>query len=139
MKRIILAVTLTCASLTCLAGCGTGGLAAPSLADLLRLLLPTPSTRSGDAGASETFIQQGTFELRQTGFLSEATCPVWVDDTGLAYHLFQGAMITSAQFDQITTPGTTSRLQLQFNNSLQVGCLTDSPIVEVVGVLEVSP
>lgn len=64
---------------------------------------------------------------------------LWVDNTGQAYHLFQGSGLTNADFDQITTVGATSRLLVKRRTDISVGCQPDVPVLEVATVLEVGP
>lgn len=116
-----------CAAILMTAGCG--GL---DLASILTNLLPSTSrTPTGD------FVDQGTFELRPLNLFSTDTCPVWVDDSGVVYHLFQAPDLSNADFDSITQPGVHSRLLLTERQDLPVGCL-NGPVVQVQQVLEVT-
>ncbi len=83
---------------------------------------------------SAPFIVKGTFEER-AAFL-QAPCPVWVDTTGVVYHLFQNEVISNEDFDRVTTPGVTSRLRLEIRRDLTVGCPMGKT-VEVIQVLEI--
>lgn len=82
---------------------------------------------------SNAYIAQGTFESRSQ-FLG-GTCFVWLEESGVVYHLFQGQSISSADFDRITTPGTVSRLLIVPRNDIPVGCQQGN-VVEVQGILE---
>jgi len=90
--------------------------------------LPNPFT------LGSPFIVKGTAELR-TPF-GGTPCPVWVDSTGVVYHLFQTDAVTNTDFDRITTTGVTSRLRLAVRDDLKVGC-DMGPTVEVKEVLEI--
>jgi hypothetical protein len=94
------------------------------------IALPNPLT----AGAS--FIVKGTFEVRQE--FGRGDCPVWVADTGILYHLFQGTGIANADFDRITTPGVTSRLRIASRSDLVVACQIGTSVV-VDEVLQILP
>lgn len=84
----------------------------------------------------DAFIAKGTFELRTAPGGGE--CPAWVDTNRTVYQLFQGADVSNADFDNITTPGVTSRLRLVKRDDLTVGCSVGI-IVEVQEVLEIVP
>lgn len=84
-----------------------------------------------------SFITKGTFEL-QTPFGAASACPVWVDTSGAVYQLFQGEDVSNAEFDQVTTPGVTSRLQLKTRDDLIVGCKVGTT-VQVEAVREIVP
>lgn len=81
------------------------------------------------------YIVQGTFEERP--LFSGGVCPVFVDKTGVVYHLFQGEGVSNADFDAVTTPGAASRLQIIRRDELPVGC-EQGVTVQVENVLEVS-
>ncbi|MBN2559445.1 MAG: hypothetical protein JXQ75_00755 [Phycisphaerae bacterium] len=81
------------------------------------------------------FIAKGTYELREVW--GGDPCPVWVTDTGAIYHLFQDIAVSNEDFDRVTTPGVTSRLQLTTRSDLVVGCLIGIP-VEVKQVLSIN-
>jgi hypothetical protein len=124
MNTRILLLT-TSAAILITAGCGfdpTGILAG---------LLPSPREATGTE-----FVDQGTFELRPVSVFSSDTCPVWVDDSGVVYHLFQAPDLSNADFDSITQPGVRSRLLLSEREDLPVGCL-DGPAVQVQQVLQI--
>jgi hypothetical protein len=109
------------------AGCGSDP------ASLLRLLIPA----AAEAASAGDFVDQGAFELRPLSLFSSETCPVWVDDSGVVYHLFQAPDLSNADFDRITQPGVRSRLLLTERQDLAVGCL-GGPVVQVQQVLEVT-
>ena len=74
-----------------------------------------------------SFIVKGTFEVRQQ--FGYGDCPVWVAETGILYHLFQGTGVANADFDQITTPGVTSRLRIATRSDLVVACQIGTSVV----------
>ncbi len=126
MTTRILLLTL-CVAAPMATGCGFDP--ASFLVDLI----------SGNRAATTgEFVDQGTFELRQVSIFSSDTCPVWVDDSGVVYHLFQSPDLSNAGFDSITQPGVRSRLLLIERQDLPVGCL-DGPVVPVQQVLQVMP
>lgn len=100
--------------------------------DLNSLIPPILQPFSGDT-TSSAFIARGTFEARSQ--LLGGTCLVWVEQSGVVYHLFQGQDVSNADFDRITTPGTTSRLQIFIRGDIPVGC-EQGNAVEVQQVLE---
>jgi hypothetical protein len=79
------------------------------------------------------FIVKGTSETRDVFACGPSA--VWVDTSGVAYHLFQGDRISNEDFDRITTPGVTSRLEIATRDDLQVACPVGI-IVEVRSILE---
>ncbi len=81
----------------------------------------------------EPFIVRGTAAVADNG----GPCLVWYADNGITYHLFQGSRIANADFDHITTPGVTSRLEIATRNDLEVACQLGT-IVEVQSILEVA-
>ena len=82
------------------------------------------------------YIVKGTFEERP--LFGGGVCPVFIDQTGVVYHLFQGEAIANADFDAVTTPGAVSRLQIIRRDNLPVGCEQGITVV-VEEVLEVIP
>lgn len=80
----------------------------------------------------EPFIMRGTAATINVG----GPCRVWIGDNGITYHLFQSVRLSSEEFDRVSTPGVTSRLQLATRNDLKVDCQTGD-IVEVERVLDV--
>lgn len=106
------------------------------VAALLCLCLPACTVSLPDPLFSErSFIVKGTFENRELPW-GAGTVGVWVDQTGVVYHLFQGEEIANEDFDRITTPGVTSRLQLTPRADLQVGNQIGTKVV-VDEVLEI--
>jgi hypothetical protein len=93
-----------------------------AFAGCVDLSLPLPSA---------PFVVQGTFEQRSD---FGRACPVWVDVTGVVYHLFQDEALPNADFDAVTTPGARSRLLVVERFDLTVGCL-QGPTLEVQEVL----
>jgi hypothetical protein len=92
--------------------------------------------------AADTLFPTGTpFVLRGTADLAEyngGTCLVWLGENGATYHLFQNSRVTNDDFDMITTPGVTARLELARRTDLFVDCPLGT-IVEVQNVLEIVP
>jgi hypothetical protein len=82
------------------------------------------------------FITKGTAETRNV--FAVGSCPAWVDTSGAVYQLFQGENVSNADFDQVTTPGVTSRLELTMRDDLVVGCQVGTKVV-VDRVLEILP
>ena len=85
--------------------------------------------------AGESFIVTGTAETRSS--FGSPPCPVWVDATGVIYHLFQTDSVSNADFDRITTTDVTSRLKVTVRRDLRVGCETNGTTVEVNEVLQI--
>lgn len=83
-----------------------------------------------------SFITKGTAETRSV--FAVGPCPAWVDTSGAVYQLFQGTAVSNADFDQITTPGVTSRLELTLRDDLIVGCHVGTTAI-VDEVLEILP
>lgn len=80
----------------------------------------------------EPFIISGTAAtVNRTG-----PCLVWYGENGFTYQLFQGARVANEDFDRVTTPGVTSRLEISTRSDLQVACQVGT-IVEVQRVLEI--
>ncbi len=79
------------------------------------------------------YIVKGTFEERPN--FGGGVCPVFVDDTGIVYHLFQGEGVSNEDFDAVTTPGVESRLRITRRDDLPVGCLQGITVI-VDSVLE---
>jgi len=80
------------------------------------------------------FVLTGTSEVIDRN----GPCLVWQGDNGITYHLFQDPMLDSGLFDQVTTPGVTSRLELSVRTDLDVACRV-GPTAEVMDVLDVIP
>ncbi len=80
----------------------------------------------------ESFILRGTTAVID----NSGPCLVWIGENGITYHLFQGGRLENADFDRITTPGVTSRLELAARSDLTVSCQVGE-IVEVQRVLEI--
>jgi len=80
----------------------------------------------------EPFILKGTAAVIDRN----GPCPVWIGENGVTYHLFQGGRLENADFDRITTPGVTSRLELAVRTDLTVTCQVGT-IAEVQRVLEI--
>lgn len=87
--------------------------------------------------ATETpFIVRGTSEMREV--FGRGQCLVWVADTGVLYHLFQGDTISNADFDAIVKAGVTSRLRIAVRKDLEVGCRLGQTVVveEVLQIIQ---
>lgn len=82
--------------------------------------------------AGSPFVVSGTAVLLD----NNGPCPAWVGDNGVTYHLFQGSNIDNDAFDQITTPGVRSRLQITERTDLELVCQVGT-LVEVRNVLEI--
>jgi hypothetical protein len=80
----------------------------------------------------DPFILKGTTAVID----NSGPCLVWIGENGITYHLFQGGRLENADFDRITTPGVTSRLELAARSDLTVSCQVGE-IVEVQRVLEI--
>jgi len=78
------------------------------------------------------FVIQGTSAVVDY----EGPCPVWVGENGVTYHLFQDPLLNNETFDQVVTPGTTSRLVVVTRSDLVVSCEMGT-IVEVQDVLQI--
>lgn len=107
------------------------------LAVLLASLSPACSVQLPSVLSSGSpFIVKGTFEARDV--FGRGSCPVWVAETGILYHLFQDEAVSNADFDRITTPGVTSRLRIATRGDLVVACQIGTSVV-VQSVLEIVP
>lgn len=80
------------------------------------------------------FIVKGTSTLRDV--FGQGQCLVWVADTGVNYHLFQGDSVSSLQFDAVMVPGVTARLRIAVRDDLEVGCRLGRTVV-VEDVLQI--
>ncbi len=80
------------------------------------------------------FVVQGTMTLGGPN----GDCLVWQADNGQSYYLYQNALLDNNAFDQINTPGVTSRLVIAIRSDLPAGCRADK-VAEVNQVLEVLP
>ena len=80
----------------------------------------------------DPFILKGTAAVVENG----GPCLVWIGDNGVAYHLFQGPAVENDAFDQATTPGVTSRLQIAVRTDIPISCQIGT-VVEVHDVLEI--
>lgn len=80
-----------------------------------------------------SFVLTGTSDSVAT---NDGPCLVWRGENGLTYHLFQDPRVSNENFDAVTTPGVTSRLELATRVDLEVVCDQGS-IVEVLDVLEI--
>ena len=76
------------------------------------------------------FVVQGTMSVTNAG------CLVWDADNGQSFYLYQDPLLDNNLFDQITTPGVTSRLVIVTRSDLTSPCKTDK-IAQVQEVLEV--
>jgi hypothetical protein len=78
------------------------------------------------------FVLSGTAEVID----DDGPCLVWLGENGIVYHLFQKPTLESDLFDKITSPGVTSRLEVQERTDIDVAC-QQGPVLEVQDVLEV--
>ncbi len=96
-------------------------------------------TVNADLGTGTLFPTGASFVISGTADAvasDTGTCVVWLGDNGVTYHLFQSSRIANEDFDRITTPGVTSRLEIAPRSDLVVDCQVGS-IVEVQDVLEI--
>ena len=87
----------------------------------------------------ESLLAVGTpFVVKGTATLADdnGPCLIWIGQNNITYHLFQGPTVDNEIFDQIITPGVTSRLILTKRTDLEVACQMGT-IVEVQDVLEI--
>lgn len=82
-----------------------------------------------------TFVVSGTADAVAS---DSGACRIWLGENGVVYHLFQTPRIENADFDRITTPGVTSRLELATRSDLVVDCQMGT-IVQVEDILEIVP
>jgi hypothetical protein len=80
-----------------------------------------------------SFVVRGTMDLVDT---EAGACLVWRGENGVTYHLFQHSRVANDEFDLVTTPGVTSRLELATRSDLVVDCQVGT-IVEVQNILEI--
>ncbi len=80
-----------------------------------------------------SFVISGTAEAVAS---DTGTCLIWLANNGVTYHLFQSTRIANEDFDRITTPGVTSRLEIAPRSDLVVDCRMGT-IVEVQDILEI--
>lgn len=78
------------------------------------------------------FVVSGTAEVID----QDGPCLVWNGNNGIRYHLFQDPTLPNDEFDRVTTPGVTSRLQLAVRGDLMVDCRV-GPTADVQAVLEI--
>lgn len=78
------------------------------------------------------FVLRGTAAVVDNG----GPCLIWRGDNGQNYHLFQHPTLANDAFDEVTTPGVTSRLVLATRTDLSLDCQSGT-IVEVQDVLDV--
>lgn len=78
------------------------------------------------------------FVVRGTMTVEKGSCLVWQAENGQSCYLYQDPLLDNDLFNQITTPGTTSRLVVVTRSDLSAPCDTDL-IVQVQSVLEVVP
>jgi hypothetical protein len=78
------------------------------------------------------FVVQGTMTVNS----HSGTCLIWMGDNGETYYLYQDPLLDTGIFDQITTPGVTSRLVVVTRSDLTSPCAVDE-VVQVQEVIEV--
>ena len=83
--------------------------------------------------AGAPFVVKGTADLAD---VDGEPCLVWLAENGVIYHLFQDLRVGNEDYDRVTTPGVTSRLELATRSDLVVTCQIGT-IVEVLDVLEI--
>jgi len=79
------------------------------------------------------FVLSGTADLIET---PEGECLAWLGENGIVYHLFQGALVDNEEYDAVTTPGVTSRLEIAIRTDRVVTCFVGA-IVQVQDILEI--
>ncbi len=92
-----------------------------------------------DINTPETLLPLGTpFVVRGTSAVidNNGPCLVWLGENGVTYHLFQDIVLPNETFDQVITPGVTSRLELAIRTDLVVACQVGT-IAEVRDALEI--
>ncbi len=105
----------------------------------LAFLLVIGCSFNVDLGTSSLFSTGASFVVSGTAdtIASEGgACLVWLGDNGVTYHLFQTSRIENEDFDRITTPGVSSRLEIAPRTDLVVDCQMGT-IVEVQDILEI--
>jgi hypothetical protein len=78
------------------------------------------------------FAVQGTMTVSNR----DAACLIWMGDNGETFYLYQDPLLDNSTFDQITTPGVTSRLVVVTRSDLTSPCTVDE-VVQVEEVLEI--
>ncbi len=96
------------------------------------LLLPSCINTSGLLTVGTPFTVQGTMTL---GGLT-GSCLIWRGNNGESFYLYQDPLLDNSLFDQISTPGVTSRLVVATRSDLSAPCTVDK-VVQVQEVLEV--
>ncbi|GJM27178.1 MAG: hypothetical protein DHS20C16_35930 [Phycisphaerae bacterium] len=94
-----------------------------------------------DLGTDSLFAEGSAFVVSGTtdvATVEGTTCNVWIGENGVIYHLFQSPQVDNGEFDEITTPGVTSRLLIATRSDLVVDCQIGT-IVDVEDVLEIVP
>lgn len=94
-----------------------------------------------DLGTESLFSEGAAFVVSgtaDTATVDERPCNVWLGENGVIYHLFQSPRVDNGDFDRITTPGVTSRLEIATRSDLEVDCQIGT-IVDVEDILEIVP
>ncbi len=113
----------------------------PSLLALLGLFGAMGCTINLDLGTDSLFPEGSAFVISGTADVANVDggpCNVWLGDNGVVYHLFQTPQVDNGEFDQITTPGVSSRLLLATRSDLIVDCQIGTT-VDVEDILEIVP
>ena len=113
----------------------------PSLFVLLGLFGAMGCTINLDLGTEALFPEGSAFVISGTADVANvdgSPCNVWLGDNGVVYHLFQTPQVDNGEFDQVTTPGVSSRLLLATRSDLVVDCRVGT-IVDVEDILEIVP
>jgi hypothetical protein len=79
-----------------------------------------------------SFVVKGTTTIVDR----DGPCRLWQGENGVTYYLFQDPRVDNEIFDQVTTQGVTSRLEIAERSDLTVTC-HNGPVMEVQDVLEI--
>ena len=79
-----------------------------------------------------SFVVTGVAEVVE----NNGSCAIWLADDGRTFVLFQDPRLPNADFDNVTTPGTRSRLVLDLRSALGDRCREDAIAAVVDRVLE---
>ncbi len=112
-----------------------------SLLPLLGLFGALGCTFNLDLGTDSLFSEGSAFVISgtaDTATVDDQPCNIWLGENGVLYHLFQTPQVDNGDFDRITTPGVTSRLEIATRSDLVVDCKIGT-IVDVQDVLEIVP
>ena len=99
---------------------------------VLSLLVSGCVDTSGLLVVGTPFVVQGTMTVGD----KDGACLIWRGENGVSYYLYQDPLLDNSAFDQITTPGVTSRLVVVTRSDLTAPCKVDT-ILQVQEVLEI--